>query len=514
MLTNEAFDPKEAAEKAAARIGVDLSLVDDEDDDDEAYALYSAPDPNLPGGDDPSFDHHRKSLARLAAQTAAAAAYSDLSADDSGVHDGLHGFGGDLKARSDGGDATTAALNASRAFFEKGAPPPRGLDPLDLFLLRKGNLMSECGESDSFVITADGPSDALMCATRVLLANETEVKALEGGGADPHWSGSRSESESETVRLFYSILVWAIRVTDGKVFCCLQARLVALGLMHEPFDASRPLSPTNERAAIRRIATAATNILGGYGSTEEDDLASLNHEDPDAISENSNAFEDSARVPGGLFASAVTLRLRERRMLMAAVYNLRTRQETLGALDFQVEEKERKRLERERFEREREERVLELSKRFAERRVLASLDVDVVQPLDDKMEDNGGQNPPDEPKTRKATVEVREGDDMERVVRDFMRVNSIPEVDSTVMQLTNALTEKVDSNADTNANPFGETVGRCAVIVPDGRKAVVSPRVKEDLAEVVRGFAEVFRIPRQLVPALVDRVNATIAKRR
>ena len=281
--------------------------------------------------------------------------------------------------------------------------------------------------------------------------------------------------------------------------------------MHEPFDASRPLSPTNERAAIRRIATAATNILSGYGSTGEDDLASLNHEDPDAASENSN-LQDSARVPGGLFASAMTLRLRERRMLMAAVYNLRTRQETLGELDFQVEEKERKRLDRERFEREREERVLELSKRFAERRILASLDVDVVQPLDDKMEDNGGQNP-DEPKTRKATVEVREGDDMERVVRDFMRANSIPEVDSTVTQLTNALTEKVDSNAEKSPNPFGETVGRCAVIVPDGRKAVVSPRAKEDLAEVVRGFAEVFRIPRQLVPALVDRVNATIAKR-
>jgi len=292
---------------------------------------------------------------------------------------------------------------------------------------------------------------------------------------------------------------------------CVQARLIALGLMHEPFDASRPLSPTNERAAIRRIATAATNILGGDGSTEEDDLASLNHEDPDAASENSN-FEDSARVPGGLFASAVTLRLRERRMLMAAVYNLRTRQETLGELDFQVEEKERKRLDRERFEREREERVLELSKRFAERRVLASLDVDVVQPPDDDTSSDGGQNP-DEPKTRKATVEVREGDDMERVVRDFMRANSIPDAAATVTQLTNALTEKVDANAENDPNPFGETVGRCAVIVPDGRKAVVSPRAKEDLAEVVRGFAEVFRIPRQLVPALVDRVNATIAKR-
>ena len=40
MLTNEAFDPKEAAEKAAARIGVDLSLVDDFDEDDETeYAV-------------------------------------------------------------------------------------------------------------------------------------------------------------------------------------------------------------------------------------------------------------------------------------------------------------------------------------------------------------------------------------------------------------------------------------------------------------------------------------------
>jgi len=41
------------------------------------------------------------------------------------------------------------------------------------------------------MIHSGGPSAALMCSTRVLLANETEVKALEGGGPDPHWNGER-----------------------------------------------------------------------------------------------------------------------------------------------------------------------------------------------------------------------------------------------------------------------------------------------------------------------------------
>jgi hypothetical protein len=45
---------------------------------------------------------------------------------------------GDGAIRSDGGDAAAEALGAARDFFERGAPPPRGLDTLDLFLLRKG----------------------------------------------------------------------------------------------------------------------------------------------------------------------------------------------------------------------------------------------------------------------------------------------------------------------------------------------------------------------------------------
>ena len=82
---------------------------------------------------------------------------------------------GDAKTRSDGGDAAAEALDSSRDFFERGVPPPRGLDNLDLFLLRKGHLMSKCGKPEDFLIHEGGPSDALMCSTRVLLANETEA---------------------------------------------------------------------------------------------------------------------------------------------------------------------------------------------------------------------------------------------------------------------------------------------------------------------------------------------------
>jgi len=505
LLTDEARDPAEAAAKAAARIGVDLKdLLDELDEsadesDGEVYALYSAPNPDHPGGDSPALDHHRRSLARLAAQTAAAAAYADVSggADYSGtaipeasLESGNPGSadhrnktrarssGADLEARSDGGNATRAALRSARAFFERGAPPPRGLDPLDLFLLRKGRLMSECGDAGDFLITVSGPSDALMCATRVLLANETEVKALEGGGSDPHWSGDRMESTAEI------------------------ERLKALGLMHEPFDASRPLSVTNELAAIRRIASAATNILAGYGTTEEEDLQRLGDVDPvvlglgyddrygdrydrhgdrhgvwsddsDSPDSNSSSFKRPrppgfpARVPGGVLASAVALRVRERRMLRGAVLALRDRAEQIRAgdnlADFQVEEKERRRAERDEFERRRAERIRELSRTFLEREVLASIDVDVVRP--EKSSEPDGRD--EETTTTTKTVKVRAGDDVESIVREFAAANSIDQSTDAFASLKRTLLERVEQGAAGRA-VANRRVGRCAVIVPDG----------------------------------------------
>lgn len=219
-------------------------------------------------------------------------------------------------------------------------------------------------------------------------------------------------------------------------------------------------------------------------------------------------------------ASAVALRVRERRMLRSAVLALRDRAETLRDEDveiFQVEEKERRRIERDAFERERAERIRELSRTFLEREVLASIDVDVVQPADsigadDKSHDENA-HPKRQTTTVTKTVKVRAGDDLESIVREFMAANSIDQSnDDAFASLKRTLLERVEQGA-AERRVANRRVGRCAVIVPDGRKVVVAPRVGEELTDVVRGFAEAFDVPLPLVPALAARVNASLAKR-
>ena len=135
-------------------------------------------------------------------------------------------------------------------------------------------------------------------------------------------------------------------------------------------------------AAIRRVASAATNILAGYGTTEEEDLERLGDVDPvvlGIVDDRHDAYvhdrprrrrgvgrgaisPKNASTPRTLLAREgsrqrrgvlVALRVRERRMLRGAVLALRDRAETLGRLDFQVEEKEAAGAERKAFERER-----------------------------------------------------------------------------------------------------------------------------------------------------------------
>ena len=67
---------------------------------------------------------------------------------------------------------------------------------------------------------------------------------------------------------------------------CFQIQFAPLhiGEVHEPFDPTRPLSVANERAALKRLAMAATNILFAYPTTEAEDLDML-LEDPDLAAE-------------------------------------------------------------------------------------------------------------------------------------------------------------------------------------------------------------------------------------
>lgn len=496
MLTGQAATPAIAAEMAAGFVG--LSAVPFAKRG--RYALYSAPDPDQPGGDDPTLKHAREDLARLALQTQAAATFGEY-AGAAGAEDAAR-EAGDAAPRSDGGDAAAEALEAARDFFERGAPPPRGLDALDLFLLRKGRLMRACGAAREFLLTERGPSPALMCATRVLLANETEVKALEGGGPAPSWTGERDVS--------------------GSAFRAAEAR----GEVHEPFDASRPLSAANERAALKRLATAATNILVSYATTEEEDeeilggdpFAEHDDDDDDETDETDEDLEtipvDDAetvaeggempraiRVPGGLVRSAVAFRLREKRLLKSAMRSMAAREATLDELEYQVDEKAREARETSARAEARRLRALELRRAYAVPRNLSSVAVDVVTPEEKATEERPAG-------ARTETLTIREGDDADALVRAFVAAHALDA--SAVELLLDAL------GADSAKDPEGERrtlVAAVPVIVPAGTKAVLAVREGDDVDELARTFADLHEIPDGIVPGLAKRVNETVARR-
>ncbi len=70
-------------------------------------------------------------------------------------------------------------MNETRNFFLHGAAPSRGLDAVDELLIRKIEVMDQCGQPDQFVIRADNVSEELLCAMRVTLCNETELGLIE-----------------------------------------------------------------------------------------------------------------------------------------------------------------------------------------------------------------------------------------------------------------------------------------------------------------------------------------------
>ena len=507
MLTGQAATPAIAAEMAAGFVGLSAVPFAKRGPRGESggFVLYSAPDPDQPGGDDPTLKHSREDLARLALQTQAAATFGEY-AGAAGAEEAAR-EAGDAAPRSDGGDAAAEALETARDFFERGAPPPRGLDALDLFLLRKGRLMSACGAARDFLLTELGPSPALMCATRVLLANETEVKALEGGGPAPSWTGERDVS--------------------GSAFRAAEAR----GEVHEPFDAARPLSAANERAALKRLATAATNILVSYATTEEEDeeilggdpFAEHEHEEDDDDDEDDDDETDedlksipvhdaetvaeggdmprAIRVPGGLVRSAIAFRLREKRLLKSAMRSMAAREATLDELEYQVDEKAREARETAARAETRRLRALELRRAYAIPRNLSSVAVDVVTPEEKATEDRPAG-------VRTETLTIREGDDAAALVRAFVAAHALDA--SAVELLLDAL------SADSAKDPEGERrtlVAAVPVIVPAGTKAVLAVREGDDVDELAQTFADLHEIPDGIVPGLAKRVNETVARR-
>ena len=64
------------------------------------------------------------------------------------------------------------------AFFENGSAPVKGLDEIDRLLMRKRHMLRACGPAESHRINAYAFSDALLCAVRVTVMNESDVDVL------------------------------------------------------------------------------------------------------------------------------------------------------------------------------------------------------------------------------------------------------------------------------------------------------------------------------------------------
>ena len=70
------------------------------------------------------------------------------------------------------------AINQTSGLLFYGVEPDRGLDSLDLMLIRKMNLRAECGHTRDYIITMKKISDELLCAMRLTLALEKELDQL------------------------------------------------------------------------------------------------------------------------------------------------------------------------------------------------------------------------------------------------------------------------------------------------------------------------------------------------
>ena len=544
MLTGQAATPGEAASVAATFVGlpsVPFAGGDERGAPKKNFMLYAVPDVDEPGGDAPELDDARKELARAAMQTQAAAAFGEYvmndEDDDNDSSDGDERLGSrrrrraprsrgveegkeadevdaetdteedeafvveadDARPRSDGGDAAAEALRDARAFFERGVPPPRGLDTLDLFLLRKARLMSMCGTSREYMLRADGPSTALMCATRVLLANETEVAALEGGprGAPaPAWNDDAPAEKPEGA-----------------------------------FDAALPLSAANERAALRRLATTATNVLLSYATTEREDLDILGYDPDDECSEeegDDDAFSGGGgaeeaelraenggrktkmmpralRTEGGVVRAAVAARLREKRLLRAAMFNMSRREAEVNALPFQVDKRAAAKRDAEAALSARKARAAELATHYNTPLVLATLDVQVVQGEAGATDDRPAGS------KFTASVVVREGDDIEAVARAFAEQHAADA--SAIPALVAALQPGTPARARHADAARARLVAAVPVVVPSGAYGVLAMREGDDLEDIARVFAGLHEIPEASLPGLVADANATLARR-
>jgi len=171
------------------------------------------------------------------------------------------------------------AINATSDLLFYGIEPDRGLDNLDLVLIRKMNLRDECGPASKYSIGTRKISDQLLCAMRITLALETELDQL--CPKTFHWNDG----------------------CEGGLFRW-----------------RRPISRRNEEMTIQAIRDTVGMLLSAYPTHMEDDESLLT----------------LSTMTNPRIRSAIQLRIREQALMQNVKALLEEMEEKLETQRYQI----------------------------------------------------------------------------------------------------------------------------------------------------------------------------------
>jgi hypothetical protein len=296
--------------------------------------LYSAPDPT----EDFEAQRSMENLALLAVQ-----AHNVISSGNALLN------------------ATQIVLNQTRDFFMHGVLPMAGLDPLDLFLLKKIGMLSHCGFENDMKITYNNITDELMCAMRVHLMNESEI----------------------------------------HVFCPKDALVWEENCMNVEFMNFTAISFTNEIAVVNALRSSIYNLLGSYPTTIETDIDIINNYEKTKVDDNNE--DNNNIIFGPITYAAMRLRYREKQILHSALNFLYDHEQAVfnGTIIFQLALKAQERIEADLREIEHKKFLQNVREKASFREDLAFIEVDL------------GDNKP------KANLTLQEGRDFKETIQAF-----------------------------------------------------------------------------------------------
>ncbi|KAK3247894.1 hypothetical protein CYMTET_42624 [Cymbomonas tetramitiformis] len=332
-----------------------------------------------------------------------------------------------------------SALNATKNFFFYGMAPVKGLDELDRVLVRKMEMMERCGTHDDMYLTWWDVRPSLLCGIRLVLANESDIME------------------------FY-------QAVGGSV---LDMRLVAAET--GGFNWTLPISRDNELATLDSLMDSVDSLMRWYPTSMEEDEALL-----------------TLSTLGRRVRAAVTVRLREKRMLQSAMHHIRDLKANVGNLTYQVELRQQARERRaqeveEAAERERER--LERLREYISAKDVAEISVDL-----------GLEEP--------VKLVVKERESLDVVVADFASKYRIGETDINVLKAE--LRKKMQ--------PVPVLIAALPVVHEDGSHTLLSFKEGENITGKVDEYVDVYGLgaeyKERLLEAATNRVERRTARRK